>query len=244
MEGSSTGRGTLELPRLAEVRFYSSGGTFQSVSDSALSGTGKFKNAQVTFTAEETATHFINVLGQGGTTGTYRLTVQEILDDLGVWHTDWGAEEPGGFLRPGEAANGNLYDADATQRSGGQRDKDAFLFYLGSDKAPLDTDYVLAVRGLDTPQLQVETFYDLSGLDAYIEKFSLADDFIEFPESGSGNPDPDVSDAEAGRLRSVVPRPVGKLLGTSREGEFHLVFNPGAEDLGAYLDFAQKLDKL
>ena len=235
MEGSSTGRGTLELPRLAEVRFYSSGGTFQAVSDSALSGTGKFKNAQVTFTAEETATHFINVLGQGGTTGTYRLTVQEILDDLGVWHTDWGAEEPGGFLQPNNQANGNLYGADATQRSGGQRDKDAFLFYLGSDKAPLDTDYVLAVRGLDTPQLQVETFYDLSGLDAYIDNFSLDDDFIEFPESGSGNPDPDVSDAEAGRLGSVVPRPVTTRLGTSREGEFHLVFNPGTEDLGAYL---------
>ena len=63
LEGSSTGRGTLELPRLGEVGHYDSGGTFQPVSDSALSGTGKFKNAQVTLTAEATATHFIHVLG-------------------------------------------------------------------------------------------------------------------------------------------------------------------------------------
>ena len=238
VEGRDTGQGTLEDPELTGVYFYTNGtGSEEIVAGSRdPDDSGKGKNDRGEFVATRTQTHVIFVTSEiRWTAGTYKVTVQEILDDLGVWHTDWGAEEPGGFLQPNNQANGNLYGADATQRSGGQRDKDAFLFYLGSDKAPLDTDYVLAVRGLDTPQLQVETFYDLSGLDAYIEKFSLADDFIEFPESGSGNPDPDVSDAEAGRLRSVVPRPVGTLVGTSREGEFHLVFNPGAEDLGAYL---------
>ena len=234
LEGSPTGRGTLADPFIRNA-FYFVGATFVQTSDTNDNNSGIGLNARLEFTAEATATHYIVAAGGEETRGTYRLTVQEILDDLGVWHTDWGAEEPGGFLQPNNQANGNLYGADATQRSGGQRDKDAFLFYLGSDEAPLDTDYVLAVRGLDTPQLQVETFYDLSGLDAYIDNFSLDDDFIEFPESGSGSPDPDVSDAEAGRLRSVVPQPVGTLVETSGEGEFHLVFNPGAEDLGAYL---------
>ena len=111
----------------------------------------------------------------------------------------------------------------------------------------MNSDYILTVRGQNAPRLQVQTFYDLSNLDDYIETFSLDPKFIEFPYCPNhpycknfpgteyGNPDPDLSDAEAGRIRPVVPRPAGTVLGTSQEGEYHLVFNPGREDIGAYL---------
>ena len=171
------------------------------------------------------------------------LPQQGSLDDLGIWYTRQGAAALGGFLRLEEEATGNLYGADAIRRMGGQRDKDAFLFYLGSDDAPLDSDYLLMAEGLAAPQLSVESFYDLTGLDAYIAHFSLDDDFIDFPRSGSGDPDPDLSDADAGRLRSVTPRPVGTVLATSAARQSHLVFNPGAEDLGAYLAFVRSRDR-
>ena len=172
------------------------------------------------------------------------LPQQGSLDDLGIWYTQQGAEALGGFLRLEEEASGNLYGQNVINRMGGQRDKDAFLFYLGSDDAPLDSDYLLTVEGLAAPQLSVESFYDLTGLDAYIAAFDGLDaDFIDFPRSGSGDPNPDLSDADAGRLRSVTPRPVGTVLATSAARQSHLIFNPGAEDLGAYLAFVRSRDR-
>ena len=248
LEGASTDRGTLGDPKIGTTYYLDSNFMHNRIYHDLPNGTdsdsGELKNAQVTVMTDMTTTHYVGITSENGTTGTYRLTVQEILDDLGVWHTDWGAEEPGGFLQPNNQANGNLYGADATQRSGGQRDKDAFLFYLGSDKAPMGEDYVLVVSGLHASRLSVETFYDLSDLDAYIDNFSLDDDFIEFPDSGSGNPDPDVSDAEAGRLRSVAPRPVGTRVGsTGDEHRTTLFFSPGADDIGAYLAFVSGSDQ-
>ena len=233
LEGSDTGRGSLADPRLENV-FYLVGSTVFSAPIRFDDNSGKGKNAQITFTADATATHYI---GTGGldSFGTYRLTVQEIVDDLGVWYTDWGAEELGGFLHPYHPGTGKLYNKWIIERNRGQRDVDGFLFYLGSDDAPLDSsDYILTVRGQKTPRIQVQTFYDLSNLDDYIAEFSLADDFIEFPTNEGVHPG-EGTDAEAGRISPVAPRPVGTMLGTSQEEEYHLVFNPGTEDIGAYL---------
>ena len=164
--------------------------------------------------------------------GTYRLTVQEIVDDLGVWHTDWGAEELGGFIRPfQEEATGNLYGRQIINRTG-TRDTDGFLLYLGYDGAPLDGEYVLTVTGLDAPHLMAETYYDdpigdhladdyVPAMKAYADHFGLDDDFIEFPEDRRG--------------RRIQHRPAGTRLGESEPGDAHLVFDPGAEDVGAYL---------
>ena len=233
LEGSDTGRGSLADPRLENV-FYLVGTSVFSAPIRFDDNSGKGKNAQITFTADATATHYI---GTGGldSFGTYRLTVQEIVDDLGVWYTDWGAEELGGFLHPYDTGTGKLYNKWIIERNRGQRDVDGFLFYLGSDETPLDnSDYILTVRGQKTPRLQVQTFYDLSNLDAYIAEFGLDADFIEFPPREGVHPG-EGSDAEAGRISPVAPRPVGTVLGTSKEGEYHLVFNPGTEDIGAYL---------
>ena len=234
LEGTSTGRGSLADPVLRDV-FYFVGSSVQSPSASTDNDSGKGKNAQLTFTADATATHYIVIQNAGDSRGTYRLTVQEIVDDLGVWYTDWGAEELGGFLHPYHPGKGKLYNKWIIERNRGQRDVDGFLFYLGSDEAPLDnSDYILTVRGQKTPRLQVQTFYDLSNLDDYIAKFELDDDFIEFPTRKGVHPG-EGSDAELGRISPVAPRPVGTVLGTSEEGEYHLVFNPGTEDIGAYL---------
>ena len=234
LEGTATGRGSMPDPLLSNV-YYIVGSALPQAPESYDNDSGKGGvNAQITFTAEVTATYYILANGNNSQ-GTYRLTVQEIVDDLGLWYTDWGAEKLGGFLRPSQEATGNLYGPHIIERSGGQRDKDGFLFYLGSDEAPMNSDYILTIRGQNAPRLQVQTFYDLSNLDDYIENFSLDPKFIEFPGTEYGNPDPDLSDAEAGRIRPVVPRPVGTVLGTSQEGEYHLVFNPGREDIGAYL---------
>ena len=233
LEGSDTGRGSLADPRLENV-FYLVDTSVFSAPIRFDDNSGKGKNAQITFTADATATHYI---GTGGldSFGTYRLTVQEIVDDLGVWYTDWGAEELGGFLHPYHPGTGKLYNKWIIERNRGERDVDGFLFYLGSDDAPLDnSDYILTVRGQKTPRLQVQTFYDLSNLDDYIAKFGLDADFIEFPPREGVHPG-EGSDAEAGRISPVAPRPVGTVLGTSQEGEYHLVFDPGTEDVGAYL---------
>ena len=234
LEGSDTGRGSLADPRLENV-FYLVDLTVFSAPIRFDDNSGKGKNAQITFTAEATATHYI---GTGGldSFGTYRLTVQEIVDDLGVWYTDWGAEELGGFLHPYHPGKGKLYNKWIIERNRGQRDVDGFLFYLGSDEAPLDnSDYILTVRGQKTPRLQVQTFYDLSNLDDYIDNFNdLNEGFIEFPRREGVHPG-EGSDAETGRISPVAPRPVGTVLGNSQEGEYHLVFNPGTEDIGAYL---------
>ena len=234
LEGSDTGRGSLADPVLRDV-FYFVGSSVQSPSASTDNDSGKGKNAQLTFTADATATHYIVIQNAGDSRGTYRLTVQEIVDDLGVWYTDWGAEELGGFLHPYHPGTGKLYNKSIIERKRGERDVDGFLFYLGSDETPLDnSDYILTVRGQKTPRLQVQTFYDLSNLDDYITEFGLDDDFIEFPPREGVHPG-EGSDAEAGRISPVAPRPVGTVLGTSKEGEYHLVFNPGTEDIGAYL---------
>ena len=240
LEGSQTGRGSLADPFLRSVIYFV--GSTWIIAPVSDNDSGRGKNAQVTFTAPATTTHYIVVQGVANTKGTYRLTVQEIVDDLGVWYTDWGAEELGGFLHPYHPGKGKLYNKWIIQRKGGSRDVDGFLFYLGSDEAPLDnSDYILTVRGQKTPRLLVQTFYDLSDLDAYIEHFGLDHDFIEFPRREGAHPDdpnhPDYprSDAELGRISPVAPRPVGTVLGTSQEGEYHLVFNPGTEDVGAYL---------
>ena len=233
LEGSQTGRGSLADPFLRSVYYFIDSSFMLAAGNDTDSGMGK--NAQITFTAKATATHYIGNESSADTRGTYRLTVQEIVDDLGVWYTDWGAEELGGFLHPYHPGKGKLYNKWIIERKRGQRDVDGFLFYLGSDDAPLDnSDYILTVRGQKTPRIQVQTFYDLSNLDAYIAEFSLADDFIEFPRRegvhlGEG------TDAEAGRISPVAPRPVGTVLGTSEQGEYHLIFNPGTEDVGAYL---------
>ena len=234
LEGSQTGRGSLTDTFLRSVVYYV-GSDFQQ-STGTDNDSGKGTNAQLTFTAEATDTHYITAQGYDDSfLGTYRLTVQEIVDDLGVWYTDWGAEELGGFLHPYHPGKGKLYNKWIIERNRGERDVDGFLFYLGSDDAPLDnSDYILTVRGQKTPRLQVQTFYDLSNLDDYIAEFSLADDFIEFPRREGDHPG-EGSDAEAGRISPVAPRPVGTVLGTSQEGEYHLVFTPSTEDIGAYL---------
>ena len=233
LEGISTGRGSLADPFLRSV-FYYAGPDFMLAATSD-DDSGRGTNAQIAFTADATVTHYILAQSVGSQRGTYRLTVQEIVDDLGVWYTDWGAEELGGFLHPYHPGTGKLYNKWIIERNRGARDVDGFLFYLGSDDAPLDnSDYILTVRGQKTPRLQVQTFYDLSNLDAYIAKFGLDADFIEFPPREGVHPG-EGSDAEAGRISPVAPRPVGTVLGTSKEGEYHLVFNPGTEDIGAYL---------
>ena len=198
LEGTATGRGSMPDPLLSNV-YYIVGSALPQAPESYDNDSGKGGvNAQITFTAEVTATYYILANGNNSQ-GTYRLTVQEIVDDLGLWYTDWGAEKLGGFLRPSQEATGNLYGPHIIERSGGQRDKDGFLFYLGSDEAPMNSDYILTIRGQNAPRLQVQTFYDLSNLDDYIENFSLDPKFIEFPGTEYGNPDPDLSDAEAGR---------------------------------------------
>ena len=132
LEGAATGRGSLANPSVRSVFYLVDFSAVNNV-DGQDNDSGRGKNAQITFTAEATATHYIVAESSGESRGTYRLTVQEIVDDLGVWYTDWGAETLGGFLRPNQEATGNLYGAQIIERSGGQRDKDGFLFYLGSD---------------------------------------------------------------------------------------------------------------
>ncbi len=234
LEGSQTGRGSLADPFLRSVYYFIDSNFMLAAGNDTDSGMGK--NAQITFTANATATHYIGNESSADTRGTYRLTVQEIVDDLGVWYTDWGAEKLGGFLHPYHTGTGKLYNKWIIERNRGARDVDGFLFYLGYDEAPLDnSDYILTVRGQKTPRLQVQTFYDLSNLDDYIDNFNhLNDGFIEFPRREGDHPG-EGSDAEAGRISPVAPRPVGTVLGTSQEGEYHLVFTPGAEDIGAYL---------
>ena len=234
LEGTSTGRGSLADPVLRDV-FYFVGSSVQSPSASTDNDSGKGKNAQLTFTADATATHYIVIQNAGDSRGTYRLTVQEIVDDLGVWYTDWGAEELGGFLHPYHPGKGKLYNKWIIERNRGQRDVDGFLFYLGSDDAPLDnSDYILTVRGQKTPRLQVQTFYDLSNLDDYIASSA-------WPTTSSSS--------RAGKASTPVkgptPRPAGsaplprgpwaRCWAPAKEGEYHLVFNPGTEDIGAYL---------
>ena len=215
LEGTSTGRGSLADPVLRDV-FYLVGSSVQSPSASTDNDSGMGKNAQLTFTADATATHYIVIQNAGDSRGTYRLTVQEIVDDLGVWYTDWGAEQLGGFLHPYHPGKGKLYNKWIIERNRGQRDVDGFLFYLGYDDAPLDnSDYILTVRGQKTPRLQVQTFYDLSNLDDYIAGFSLDDDFIEFPLREGDHPG-EGSDAELGRISPVAPAARGHGAGHQR----------------------------
>ena len=168
-------RGTLKDPRITGVYFYTGGSGSEDVvpgsRDPGDSGEGL--NDRSEFTATRTGTHVIFVTSAiRWDKGTYRLTVQEIVDDLGVWHTDWGAEELGGFIRPfQEEATGNLYGRPIVNRTG-TRDTDGFLLYLGYDGAPLDGEYVLTVTGLDAPMLMAETYYDDPIGD------HLADDYV------------------------------------------------------------------
>ena len=178
--------------------------------------------SRVEFATDRTGTHVASVTNYDRrVSGGYKLTIQEINDDLGTWHTDWGAEEMGGFLYPFRAgAQGSMHKQKVLLRNGRSGDTDAFLFYLGHDDAPMNTQYILTVSGLDAPWFGVETFYDVSDLDVYIDHFGLDDDFTEFPTDRNG--------------RRIQHRNPGTRLGSNTPGTSHMLFNPGRKDVGAY----------
>ena len=70
LEGSPTGKGTLDNPRLRGV--HDSNGTYINATSDGDSGTGN--NSRVGFTPTESGTHYVSAGGSGGT-GTYTLSV-------------------------------------------------------------------------------------------------------------------------------------------------------------------------
>ena len=73
LEGVDTGQGTLDDPRLVHLR--TDTGQVDNTSDR---NSGEGKNARLYFTPETTETHLIVVGSQNDTTGTYRLSVNEL----------------------------------------------------------------------------------------------------------------------------------------------------------------------
>lgn len=79
LEGQSTGAGTLRNPILRSL--YDRNGDAIADTRDTTSGTGR--NAQITFTATESGTHFIEARGRYSQTGTYTVQVSDATPDIG-----------------------------------------------------------------------------------------------------------------------------------------------------------------
>ena len=82
VEGDDTGAGTLGNTVLRGL--YDAGGDLIADTRDHDGGTGK--NAQLTFTATETETHYIEARGKGSQTGTYTVEVTDATPDHGTGH--------------------------------------------------------------------------------------------------------------------------------------------------------------
>ena len=82
LEGSETGEGTLDDPYLRGI-FKGDGGDQDGnlISDTGDDNGGQGLNAEVIYVATESATYYVAAGAAGSSTGTYRLSVEELPDD-------------------------------------------------------------------------------------------------------------------------------------------------------------------
>ena len=82
LEGSATGQGTLDDPRLRGI-FKADGGDQDSnlIAGTGDNDSGVGLNSEVVYYATETATYYVAAGAHGSSTGTYRLSVAELEDD-------------------------------------------------------------------------------------------------------------------------------------------------------------------
>ena len=123
LEGVSTGRGTLDDPRLHGI-YDAAGNPVEDTGAADNSGaannngageimgadddSGEGYNSRVDFTAPETAVYYIAAGGHATHTGSYRLSVAEVADDHPATTATTGAVAPGGSVSgeiesPGDA---------------------------------------------------------------------------------------------------------------------------------------------
>ena len=129
LKGASTGDGSLEDPVIQRILV----GDDRAIASRPVQDLGEGLNAGLYFAPEETRTYYFEVAGGGGTTGTYTLAVEELVDDFTASPSTTGRVAVGGTAAMGvsqfdgdqdwfrvELEAGRTYQMDLEGRATGQ----------------------------------------------------------------------------------------------------------------------------